>query len=403
MEARDALSKWERDGLISPELADQLRETLDAGEQQARTNNLIRLLVGVGAVLIGGGLLLFISSHWDSQSPIRRVGLLLLVYAVVVAAAALADRQRLETTGRGLWFVSSITVGVNIFLLGQIFNLPLNFWQGTLLWMISALAMGWASPSVAQGWLVVVLGILTLGWISVPSSQFFDQGAFLWDEGGILPLLALLGLALAAGSLVAAGSGFDFLRQPSLVIGVLLIAVPLTVSTFHPTVFAALWQMDARWFHAIVATGCIIVVVIASLRTQNPILMWALPILCGLLVVLLIQVDLGDDAPSSINDFDSSSWLAEPVANSDLVLALYTFAIFGLALGAVEVGQRMRVAALVNVGFAVVAVLMMSIYIGRVAGALPTSIAVLLGGVLLVSGAVLLERKRRDLVAEVAS
>ena len=54
-------------------------------------------------------------------------------------------------------------------------------------------------------------------------------------------------------------------------------------------------------------------------------------------------------------------------------------------------------------GVVVVAVLIMSIYIGRVAGELPTSIAVLLGGVLLVAGPVFLERKRRDLVAEVAS
>jgi len=402
MDARDAIAKWEGVGLITPELASQLRETLDTDERAERSSRLIRLFVGVGAVLIGGGLLLFIGSHWDSQSPVRRVGLLVFVYALVVAAATVADRQRLETTGRGLWFVSSIIVGVNIFLLGQIFNLPLNFWQGTLLWMIAALAMGWASPSVAQGWLVVVLGVLTLGWISVPSAQFFDQGAFLWDEGGILPLLALLGLALAAGSMLVAGSDFDFLRQPSLVTGVLLIAVPLTVSTFHPTLFAAVWRMDPRWFHLVLAVGCVAVIGLSWWRTQNRLLVWALPTLCGLLVALLVQVDLVD-VPSSINDFDSSSWLAEPVATSDWVLALYTLVIFGLALGTVVAGQRMRVAALVNVGLAVVAVLVMSIYIGRIAGALPTSIAVLLGGLLLVAVAIFLERKRRDLIAGVAS
>ena len=45
------------------------RDTLDTGERTERSNLLIRLLVGVGAVLIGGGLLLLIGSHWDSQSP----------------------------------------------------------------------------------------------------------------------------------------------------------------------------------------------------------------------------------------------------------------------------------------------------------------------------------------------
>ena len=60
----------------------------------------------------------------------------------VILAALGVCRGRLINELRGLWFLSSITVGVNIFLLAQIFNLPLNFWQGTLLWMIAALAMG---------------------------------------------------------------------------------------------------------------------------------------------------------------------------------------------------------------------------------------------------------------------
>jgi len=202
---------------------------------------------------------------------------------------------------------------------------------------------------------------------------------------------------------VVSGSDFDFLRRPSLATGVLLIAVPLIVSTFHPTVFAAVWQMDARWFHLIVVVGCVAVIALAWWRTQNRLLVWALPVLGGLLLALLIQVDLDAGVPNSINEFESASWLAEPVARSEWVLASYTMVVFGLALGTVVAGQRMRVAALVNVGLAAVAVLMMSIYIGRIAGALPTSIAVLLGGVLLVAGAVVLERKRRDLIAEVGS
>ena len=326
MEARDALAQWERDGLIDSSVATLLRDTLSDDEQRARTNQLIRLLVAVGAVLIGGGLLLFISSHWDSQSPVRRVGLLLLVFALVVVAAAVADRQRLETTGRGLWFLASITVGVNIFLLGQIFNLPLNFWQGTLLWMIASLAMGWASPSVAQGWLVVVLGVLTVGWISVPSSRFFDQGAFLWEPGGVRPLLALLGLALVAGSTLVPATDFEFLHQPSRAVGALLIAVPITVSTFHPVVFTWVWEMDARWFHVILGAGCCAVIALASWLRPNPLITWVLPVLGALLVVLLIQVDFGTDVPDNIDHFDSSSWLAEPLARSEWVMGLYTAA-----------------------------------------------------------------------------
>jgi hypothetical protein len=196
---------------------------------------------------------------------------------------------------------------------------------------------------------------------------------------------------------------FEFLAQPSRAIGVLLIAVPLTISTFHPVVFAAVWEMDSRWFHLVLAVLCLAVIGAAWAKTSDELLEWALPPLGMLMAVLLIQDEVGADAPSSIDEFDSTSWLAQPVAESELVLALYTAVIFALALGTVIAGQRFRVAALVNVGLAVVAVLVTAIYVGRVAGALPTSIAVLLGGVLLVAGAVFLERKRRDLIAEVAS
>lgn len=401
MEARDAVDRWERDGLVDAALANRLRQDLDVIDRSTRSHRLVALIVFVGAVLIGGGLLLFVGSQWDAQSPIRRVALLVAVYALVVVAAALAERQGLATTSRALWFLVSITVGVNVFLLGQIYHLPLNYWQGTLLWMVAALVFGWAAPSEAQGWLVVVLGVLTIGWFSVPSADFFDQGAFLWDPGGIRPLLPLVGLALATASTVFAIGRLVFLTRPSQVIGALMVAVPVTASTFHPMVFAAVWEMEVRRFHAVVIVVAVGAIGWAWVRTRQPIVPWAAGVLAVLMLVLLVQVEPGDDAPTAVDEFRTTSWFAVPAARSAWVFGSYTALVFALAFATVIAGQRWRVAALVNLGVAVMAVLTMAVYIGRVAGALPTSIAVLLGGVLLVGVAVVLERKRRDLVAEV--
>lgn len=389
MDARDAITRWLADGLIDDELADRLRATIDDDDRGNLTQFLIRIGVFLGAVLIGGGLLLFISSQWDEQSPHRRLLLLLAVYLVIIGAAAVAESRRLATTARGLWFLSSIAVGVNIFLTGQIFNLPLNYWQGTLLWMVASLFMGWAAPSTAQGWLVITLGLLTLGWISTPSSQFFDQGAFLFDEGGIRALLPLIGLALVAASMLLGPTDFHFLDAPALNIGVLLIAGPLTVSTFHPEAFRALTSVDAGIFHAVVAVAALAIIGLAYWQHRVTLLGPVLAVIVALLVVVLPQVD-GSDG--------SASWLAEPFEDSELLFGIYTAAIFILALGTIALGQKVQVTALVNTGFTVVAVLAVAVYIGRIAGALPTSLAVLLGGILLVGGAVLLERRRRDVL-----
>ena len=398
MDASDALSMWEADGEIDAELAARLRASLASREGPERANRLIWVLVSIGAVLIGGGLLLFIASQWDQSSPTRRLLLLFAIYLLTVGAAALADRQRLAITARGLWFLSSIAVGVNIFLVGQIFNLPLNFWQGTLLWMIATLAMGWAAPSSAQGWLAVPLGVLTLGWYGTPSSMFFDQGAFLFDAAGIRPLLPVVGLTAVALAVILLDTEFEWLRRPLFAFGGLMVAVPITVSTFHPEAFAWIFQIDIRGFHFVV--GAVAIAVMAVVWRQHPDspLLIGFGIVAGLLVVLLPQVT--DDHFDL--DADTVSWLAESFDKSELLFGIYTAVIFLLSVATILGGQRYGIAALVNVGFAMVSVLLLALYIGRIAGELPTSLAVIIGGLLFVGGAIVLERKRREVTSDVA-
>jgi uncharacterized membrane protein len=398
MDAHKALAMWAERGLIDDDLRARLGQTLDEQERGTRSRAIVSLFVSVGALLTGGGLFLFIASHWDNESPIRRMLLLVAVYLLVVAGAVAADRQRLRVVSHGLWFLSAVTVGANVFLIGQIFNLPLNYWQGTLLWLLAVLAVGRTAPSFPLGWLAVVLALLTLGWLSVPDSQFFDQGAFLWDAGGIRPLLSLLGLAMVAGAVLLTDTEGQYLATPARVSGVAMVAAPLVISTFHPVTFAATFEIDFRMFHLVVAVAAVGVVGVMWWRTRRELLGYAVVILLGLLVVLLPQVGRQDDAPGRLGEFRSLPWLAEPFARSEILFFLYGLVVLGLALATVVAGRRYEVRALVNVGLASIGVLVMAAYIGRVAGALPTSVAFLLGGALLVAVAVGIERKRRDLV-----
>ncbi len=408
MDASDALAFWLAEGQIDAELASRLQSSVDARKvlepepepEPEPASRFIWLLASIGAVLTGGGLLLFIASQWDQSSPARRLFLLLAIYLLSVGAAAVADRQRLRTTATGLWFLSSILVGANIFLTGQVFNLPLSYWQGTLLWMIAALAMGWASPSRAQGWLVVPLAVLTLGWISTPTSEFFGQWAFLVGPGGIRPLLPLIGLALVAVSIWVAGNPFGWLSAPARAIGAVLIAVPILVSTFHPVAFAYVFQIDVRWFHLLAISSCVALVVIVALRQTNQLLSWSLAAVGALLLVILPQAS--EQNTNVATSSGTTSWLAESFGGSELAFGAYNALILGLGIAAIAAGQRFGVRAMVNGGFWVVGVLLMAIYVGRIAGELPTSFAVILGGLLLLGGAVFLEGKRREVIAEVS-
>ena len=117
-------------------------------------------------------------------------------------------------------------------------------------------------------------------------------------------------------------------------------------------------------------------------RRPNPIVGYALVTVGVLLAVLLPQTSASDSDP--IFGSDNLPWLAESFEDSELLFGLYTAVIFGLAVLTIVMGQRHKIPALVNAGIAIVAVLTISIYIGRLAGTLETSLAVLLGGVLLV-------------------
>lgn len=395
MDATEALAVWVAEGQIDSDLAERLRTSLAAHDEPQRTNKIIWVLVSIGAVLTGAGLLLFIASQWDQSSPLRRLALLFTIYLLVVGAAALADRQQLGVTAKGLWFLSSIAVGVNIFLVGQIYNLPLNYWQGTLLWLIVTMAMGWASPSSAQGWLAVPLGLLTLGWISTPTSQFFEQGEFLFAPGGLRPLVPLVGLGLVATAMVVDATLFDWLKQPAAVFGAVLVAVPIVVSTFHPMAFAWIFQVDVRPFHVVVGLGAVALIVVAWLQDRSSPFGLAGAAVTGLLMALLPQVSDDD----GLLDGDSLPWLAESFDNSELLFGLYTAVIFGLAVATIMAGQYYAKPVLVNIGYAMVSVILFALYVGRIAGELPTSLAVIGGGLALISGAIFLERRRRGAIS----
>lgn len=397
MDASDALDMWEQAGEISPEHAQRLRVSLAAHAEPEKANKIIHVLASIGAVLIGGGLLLFIASQWGQSSPLRRLLLLFFIYALTVGGAALCDRQRLHTTASGLWFLSSIVVGVNIFLVGQVFNLPLNYWQGTLLWMIATLAMGWASPSSAQGWLAVPLGILTLGWITTPTSEFFQQAEFLFSPASLRPVLPILGLGLIALSIVVTDAEFSWLRRPAQAFGALCIAVPLTVSTFHPEAFAWVFQIEVHPLHIgvfLLAGGLIA----ASWRRQkSPLLAGGFIAISALLFALLPQVS----NPDLLIDGTSLPWLAEPFDGSAILFGIYTAVMFALSVATILAGHHFENRAMINVGFATTSVLLFALYVGRIAGALPTSLAVIVGGLLLVGGAIFVESKRREVAADI--
>jgi uncharacterized membrane protein len=156
------LNRWTGAGLIDASAADRIRswETARISAAGFRWPTLVAL--AFGGVLIGAGVLLFVSAHWDSLSPGERMALVVSLVAVFHVGGALAV-QTFPSLSVTLHAIGTVVLGAGIALAGQIFNLSEHWPSAILLWAIGA-ALGWG---VLRHWTQATLtAILMPAWLA---------------------------------------------------------------------------------------------------------------------------------------------------------------------------------------------------------------------------------------------
>jgi len=348
---------------------------------------MVKIVSIFGAVLIGLGLILFVASHWSGMGPGLRIGTLFLGYATVAIAAVAVGRRGYERVAHSLWFLATLTVGANIFLIGQIFNLSLTFWQGPFLWLLATLAMGYALSSRVHAWLAIPLALLALGWLGGGEVWFTDdQLASLFSDYGLRPLLPLLGLGLVGlALLVQRLPDWRFASGTWQIWGVLLIAVPLVLGTADDDLLDLMFRMrftTKQW--AIIATcGALTGLTLWSGRfasTSNR-------LLAALAAVLLFGTLL----------LASATPLHTPG-----IYPLFVILVFGLSLWLCWAGVTAARPALVNIGVGSAASVVIIQYFSWSMRLMDRSIAFILGGLVLILLSIWIEKQRRRLLARIA-
>ena len=137
-----SLERWQSAGVIDTAVAERIRAFEEA---RPRTQGLrwpIIIACALGALLLGAGVLLFVSAHWDELSPAWRMMLVLLMVGFFHAAGVGAT-GRFDSLAIALHAVGTVALGAGIALTGQIFNLSEHWPSAILLWTLGA-ALGWA-------------------------------------------------------------------------------------------------------------------------------------------------------------------------------------------------------------------------------------------------------------------
>ena len=102
--------------------------------------NFIRIVVLIGAILIGLGILSFVAGNWMYLSKATKFALIILLL-ISVNLASFKVAISYPKTSKGLLYIGILSYGAGIFLVGQIFNFGGHFTGAFLLWAVGVFPM----------------------------------------------------------------------------------------------------------------------------------------------------------------------------------------------------------------------------------------------------------------------
>jgi uncharacterized membrane protein len=364
------LGRWLEAGLVDGATADRIRafESERAPERSFRWPAI--LAIAFGALMVGGGLLLFVAAHWDAMSPASRFLTVLAQVGIFhLAGAFLGDRA--PKVAVALHGLGTAALGAGIFLAGQIFNLEEHWPGGVMLWALGA----WIGFALLRDWVQGLLAArLTPFWLAgewVVATERWRSGA------GEERILAFGLLMLALAYLTARRDETDRpLRKALMWVGGL---------AFLPCVFGAIAASAAFRLYDDGAAG----------TTGLLAFGWIVALLAPLLLALWLR------GRGAWMNLVGAFWAWMLGAMNGRELPLYAWCALG-AVGLVFWGLHEARRERVNLGVAGFALTLLFFYFSSVMGKLGRSLGLMGLGLLFLLGGWQLERLRRRLNARIA-
>lgn len=167
----EQLPAWVTQGLITPAQAEALRRLHP--EPKAGLPWGMLIFSGIGAVVIGLGIILLLAYNWQAIPKFAKLG---LIFGALIAAHAgglrcLKAGDWRRQLGEALGVLGTMLFGAGIWLIAQVYHIDEHYPNGFLLWGMGALVLAWALPSISQG--VLAVAALTV-WGATEGLDFHD-------------------------------------------------------------------------------------------------------------------------------------------------------------------------------------------------------------------------------------
>lgn len=146
-------------------------------EKEDTQKRIIRIIVTIGAILVGVGIFSFIAANWQEMAKVMKV--LIIVIAMISSYTGgwfLREKWHYEKTGEALFLLGAIIYGAGIFLIAQMFHTRGNWPDGFILWMIGTIVMAFGADSFSLFYLAIPVGIAAI--IGHPFGIFGSVGGY---------------------------------------------------------------------------------------------------------------------------------------------------------------------------------------------------------------------------------
>ncbi len=231
---RDQTEVWAAQGVVSADQAARIRALYP--EPAAGLPWAMLIFSGLGAVVVGLGVILLFAYNWDALA--RGVKLAVIFGAFAAAHGAGLWRLRSDPRWRGLGealcVLGTMMFGAAIWLIAQIYHIEEHFPNGFLFWGLGALALAWALPSAVQGMLAAVLLAIWTGTEAAGFSApvFWAPAAILaatvslaWRQNSVVLLFVAVAATSVSLWLNAGAVGGDLVLRTGLNLSALWVAV----------------------------------------------------------------------------------------------------------------------------------------------------------------------------------
>lgn len=192
---RQEARKWQTEGLISPEIYNQLatRYRLEELESVSR-DRFVLIVIGLGFILLGLGVITFVAANWQIWSRPVKVLLLLSIFIVTNCAGFYywqSPDNAKSRLGQGLLLLGALSMGGNIGLMSQMFHQTGAAYMLYLIWGLGIGSMAYGLRLTSLGLMAIILMAIAycLGVFQNSLGDGADSGVVLQQMSLIISLL----------------------------------------------------------------------------------------------------------------------------------------------------------------------------------------------------------------------